>query len=241
MSTPLSLVPSSPAAAPRFDLYGAIHKALRAMMADALLHAGRTDGRDPALREEALTKVEELLTFCRQHIAHEDEFIHAAIHARQTPEGGLQTERDHNGHHQALAELRHRVQTVRSASPEDGAAAAMAFYHALGLFVAENFEHMHHEETVNNALLWARYDDTELMALHDRLMQSIPPAEMAFALRWMLPSLAASERAAVLGDLRAKVPPGAFEGVLQMARDVLGAREWRLLCEDLGLAQGLAA
>lgn len=242
MPAPLSLVPALSLEPSRFDLYAPIHKALRAMMADALLRIGRVDGRDRPSLDDALARLDELLTFCGQHIEHENQFIHAAIQARTPPDGGLQTECDHSEHHHNLAELRHRAQALRAASTGDSAAALMALYRALALFIADNLTHMHHEETVNNGLLWTRYSDAELIGLHDRLMQSIPPHEMAFALRWMLPSLTALERAAILIDLRAKVPPGAFDGVLQMAHDGLSACEWQQLCADLGLApDGLAA
>ena len=38
---------------------------------------------------------------------------------------------------------------------------------ALALFIAENFEHMHYEETEHNAVLWAHYTDAELAELPD--------------------------------------------------------------------------
>ncbi len=43
------------------------------------------------------------------------------------------------------------------------------------LFVAVNFQHMVMEESVNNDVLWAHFDDGEIIALHDENVASIPP------------------------------------------------------------------
>ena len=78
---------------------------------------------------------------------------------------------------------------------------ANALYGQLALFIADNFHHMHVEETAHNAVLWARYTDGELMAIHDALVASIPPAEMMHTARWLVPFMNPVERAGLLGDI----------------------------------------
>ena len=68
--------------APRLDMYSTIHKAVRAMMADALLAVGRMDCADELEVAQTAHRVLELLDFCRSHLAHENEFVHTAIEAR---------------------------------------------------------------------------------------------------------------------------------------------------------------
>ena len=123
-------------------------------------------------------------------------------------------------------------------APDAGAAAAaaQALYRLLALFVADNLVHMDSEETTHNALLWARYTDAELLAIHAALVGSIPPGEMAFALRWMLPAMNPQERCAMLADMRDNAPAEAFEATLDIARQQLDAPAWAHLARGLGLA-----
>ena len=109
-------------------------------------------------------------------------------------------------------------------------------------FIADNFRHMDVEETAHNALLWARYTDAELVTLHDRLVGSIAPAEMLLVMRWMVPFMNPVERMHVLGDMRAKAPPPAFQAVLDTVRPHLTTAEWGKLARALALpaAPGLA-
>jgi hypothetical protein len=116
-------------------------------------------------------------------------------------------------------------------------------YRALALFIAENFQHMHVEEIAHNAVLWARYTDAELLAIHDALVASIPPDEMMAVVRWLVPFMNPMERFHLLADMRAKAPAPAFAAVLDLARAHLTAAEWAKLARalELPLAPGLAA
>ena len=145
------LATGSPAA--RMDLYVSIHKALRSFMTDTLSRIGRIDVLDRADRDAALAQLDELLGLCLAHLRHENDFVHTAI-------GALQAEAD----------------ALRTAIGADAERLALRLYRHLALFVAENFQHMHIEETVHNALLWQYYSDAELGALHGRLMASIAPS-----------------------------------------------------------------
>ena len=48
-------------AEPRYDIYAGIHKAARAMFADALLALGRMDADDDAERADALARLDALI------------------------------------------------------------------------------------------------------------------------------------------------------------------------------------
>ena len=109
----------------------------------------------------------------------------------------------------------------------------MKLYRHLALFVAENFEHVHNEETAGNALLWATHTDAELMAIHGALLASIKPQEMAVALRWMIPALNHAERVAMLRGMRHDAPAPVFQSVLRIAREHLAPRDWEKLTAAL--------
>ena len=221
--------------APRMDMYAGIHKALRALMADTLVAVGRMDSTDGLELAQTTQRVVELLDFCRSHLRHENEFVHAAIEAR-APGASAAIAHEHEEHEQHIASLGQAVEALRACPAAQRVAGARDLYGELALFIAENFQHMHVEETAHNAVLWARYTDAELVEIHDALVASIPPEEMMFIMRWLIPFMNPAERAAVLGDMRSNAPAPAFAAVLATVRPHLTDREWAKLARSLDLA-----
>lgn len=212
------------AAAPRFDMYTGIHKALRAFMADTLLRLGRVDVEDADELGAALAQLDALLAELRHHLHNENDFVHTAIEARR-PAGASRTAADHVEHQASIADLEDEVRTLRAADPARRALLALRLYRHLALFVAENLEHMHFEETHNMAVLWSTCSDDELMAIEHAIVASIPPALMARCLHWMLPALPHPERVGMLLGMRGDAaPPGVFDATLAIARGRLDAR-----------------
>jgi hypothetical protein len=222
------------AAQPRLDLYGSIHKALRAFMTDTLLALGRVDVEDEQALADATARVTALMDFCVAHLEHENRFVHTAMEAR-APGASAAVAHDHEEHLHETAQLRAAAAALQAAAPAVRPAFAHQLYRALAVFVADNFRHMHVEETAHNAVLWARYTDAELTALHDALVASIPPEQMMGVMRWMVPALTPAERLGLLTDMRAKAPPPAFDAVLAMVRDQLPTTDWAKLARGLGL------
>ena len=165
---------ASRAAPARNDLYVSIHKALRSFMSDTLVRIGRIDVDDAADREAALDQLDELLALCLSHLKHENEFVHTAIEAKQ-PAGSERIAGEHAEHAESIAALQDEAASLRGASGPDAARIALRLYRHLALFVAENFQHMHFEESAHNALLWQHYSDDELVALHGRCSPASRP------------------------------------------------------------------
>ena len=231
--------PSQPAAsrrtgAPRLDLYAPIHKALRNAMSDALARVGRMDVADPQDRAEALTCLDALLTMCSQHLQHENEFVHTAIEAR-CPAGSTRIAEEHAEHLDSIAELRSGAAAVAAATGAEADRLAHRLYRHLALFIAENFQHMHIEETAHNALLWEHYSDAELEALHGRLLASVAPQEQLETARWLLPACTPAERAGMIAAARTQMPPEALLGVLATVRPHIDAGGWAKLTVAAGV------
>ena len=131
----------------------------------------------------------------------------------------------------------------RCAAPPEYAAGALALrlYRHLALFVAENLQHMHIEETVHNALLWQHYGDAELAELHDRLLASLGPADKELAARWMLPASTPAERSAMIGGMKAELPPEALLGLMTMLRPHLDAPGWAKLAGAAGVSEAIGS
>lgn len=221
---------------PRLDLYAPIHKALRSFMTDTLSRIGRIDVFDSADMAAALAQLDALLRACANHLQHENEFVHGAIEAR-LPGASAGIAGEHVQHLAAIDAL--RADARRLADAGDAArrpALALRLYRHLALFVAENFEHMHVEETQHNEVLWAHYSDAELAELHGRLMASLPPQEVLEVARWMVPALSPAERAGMLNGARADMPPHAFQALVGCVRPHLDGPAWAKLAPAIGMA-----
>lgn len=219
---------------PRMDMYVGIHKALRALMADTLLALGRMDCDDELECAQTSQRVLALVDFCLSHLRHENEFIHTAIEAR-APGASEVVAHDHLEHERSIVGLADRAGALPGMPAAMRPMAALALYRELSLFIAHNFEHMHVEETAHNAVLWARYTDAELLDIHNALVASIPPEEMMFTARWLIPFMNPAERVAVLSDIQAHAPAPAFQAILDTVQPHLSSLEWTKLARGLGL------
>ncbi|WP_298830266.1 hypothetical protein [uncultured Piscinibacter sp.] len=220
----------------RLDMYVGIHKALRHFMTDTLHRVGRMDPNDSAELARTLGQFEDLMALCVNHIHHENDFVHAAIEARQ-PGGASRTAGDHVEHFEHIDALRADARALARASDAGRPALALRLYRHLALFVADNFQHMNVEETQNNAALWANYSDAELLELHQRILASLPPSETMEVMRWMIPASSPAERAQVLGGMKAGAPAQAFQAVLDIVRPHLDDAAWDKLARAIGVPQ----
>lgn len=224
----------------RFDIYRDVHKGLRAFMADTLVALARMDSDDAEDTRQTLSQLQDLLHILSAHIRHENEHVHAAIEARR-PGLAARIAEEHIDHHQAILVLLKDIDALHEAS--DSAtrrAAALRLYRRFAVFVGENLEHMHVEETAHNAALWSAYTDAEIIGIHDMLLRAVEPAQMRVFLRWIVPHLAHAERVEMLGAMRAAAPAEAFEQVLGLARQHMRARDWDKLANALALTEALA-
>lgn len=195
--------------------YRQIHKALRALLAEALQRVGTCDVRDDVERAAMVDTVERALSVCCDHLAHENRFFHEPLRQR-APRAVLAFENDHVEHLQAIGALRLQLQRVRDAGV-DGEALSYALYLQFGQFVGENLLHMAEEETVLTLALWEHFSDAEIQALEAALRATLSPEESAFYLQWMARGLNPAELEALLLGARAGMPPEAFEPLSAMA------------------------
>lgn len=219
----------------RFDMYTAVHKGLRAFMVDTLTAVGRIDPGDPSEVADGIARTRALIEICSDHLHHENQFIHSAIEARR-PGSTAITTIDHTHHEEAFERLTDEVLVVEgSVSKEERQKALLKLYRSLSIFVADNFVHMNVEEIYNTATLWELYNDTELLAIHDRIVSSIAPEKMVVYLRWMIPSLSFPERVGMLTGMRSTMPGEVFGHVLHIVESSLSRKDWEKLTKALGV------
>lgn len=211
--------------ATRYNIYRVIHKGLRAFMADTLLTWGRVDVNDDAECAEAVKQLRGLLTLCKSHLDHENQFVHPAL--EQARRGAAKrTAEDHVHHEQAIAKLEEEVARFEAAPITARAVLADRLYLHLSKFIAENFEHMLTEEIDNQAELIAAYDDAEIMNIEHAIVATLGPEEAYVGQYWMIPNMNATERAAVVGGIKQNAPREVFEMVLGIARERLTQRDF---------------
>lgn len=225
---PAAPTAAAPAAA-RYDIYDIIHRALRLFMTDTLGRVGWLDPSDADELGATLAQVDALLGLCHAHLEHENQQVHPAIEARR-PGTTLRVAADHREHEEHIAALQADAEQLRRAP---GQAAASRLYKHLALFVADNFSHMHYEETAHNQALWSAYSDAEIQAIEAAIVASQPPAQMELTLRWMAPAMPPAQRAEFFAKLQQVVPPEPFASLLEMVRSRLDERAWAKLARAL--------
>jgi len=231
--TAVQLKPRQEQGAGRYDIYLQIHKGLRSFMMHTLEQLGRMDAWDECETAEALAQLRALLGLCRSHLEKENHYLHVAMEARR-PGSTAKIALEHVHHQRSIESLETAAREVERAAGAARAAAALRLYRALALFVAENFEHMHVEESAHNAVLWEDYDDAELAGIERAIVASIAPEEAMLVGRWMLPAMTAGDRAAQLGAMRQAAPAAVVAGVLAMLKERLSERDWYKLGAALG-------
>ncbi len=219
---------------PRYDMYMAIHKAMRACMNETLMTLGRMDVDDESEVAAALAQLRELLHLCSKHLQKENQFVHAAMEKRK-PGSTADCASEHIEHECAIERLQHARGIVGAASGLQRRELALRLYRDVALFIAHNFEHMRYEDIEHNAVLWSAFSDAELIAIENALKASIPPQDMAIFARWLLCANDHAFRVGMLGGVRAHAPADVFEMLLGIARANLSERDWRKLAQSLEL------
>lgn len=225
-ATPTSIATHAPTLqhGARFDLYAQVHKGLRAFMCATLVELGKLDSGNDHEVKRVLDQLDELLELCLGHIAKEDRYVHAAMQKR-TPNAAQQVAGEHEEHAIAIERLCAAAHAVVCAGGQAREQAAARLYGMFALFVAENLEHMHVEESQHNAFLWAHFSDDELAEIYGAIMAATSPADMALSARWIVPHLTPAERSALIDGLRATMPGEIFEGLFALIRPHLPRTE----------------
>lgn len=135
----------------RADLYTGIHKAMRMIACDMLVLLGRMDTSDAEEVAATLARLRQVLELSRQHLHKEDQYVHPLMESRRG--GSTKLMREQHRSHEAALEL----------------------YRCYALYMADDFAHMHEEETENNRLLWAHFEDAELRDVHQAIVAAMDP------------------------------------------------------------------
>lgn len=175
-----------------------LHKALAVALMDTLVQLGASDADDADERAGTAAALARLLRLLRDHVHHENDFLHTAIEARQ-PGGSAAVAARHAEQGEAMTALAERAALLQR---RPGASAAAALYRELGQFTADQLQHMTEEEQTYRRLLGALYDRAEWRPIEARLLAAPSPEAWA-ALVPALERALSPQELALLGARRA--------------------------------------
>ncbi len=215
------------------DLYRDIHKGIRSELFSVTEQAGSVD---PSLRHERaalrdhLASVVDLLV---THAEHEDGHIQPAIE-RHVPDLAARVIADHE-----VLESRLESLADQSADLVDSTGDARwqmhRLYVDLASFTSAYLIHQDLEERHIMPALDVAIGFEATLDIHQAIVGSIPPDQMATSLAVMLPAMNVDDRAELLGGMREGAPAEVFDGVWSLTTSVLEPADVTSLATRLGL------
>lgn len=215
------------------DLYRDIHKGIRAELFATTEAAGRVDPADLASRADLATQVDGLVALLVSHADHEDTHVQPAIEVHLPP----MAERIAADHERIEGRLDDLVELAqaRPGDPAGQRTQTHRLYLELASFTGAYLEHQDLEERIVMPALDGAAGVDACLAMHQAIVGSIPPEEMARSLALMLPAMNIDDRAELLGGMQAGAPPEVFAGVWSLAGSVLRPADHGALATRLGL------
>lgn len=223
--------------APQMNVYSDIHKGVRWQTYRAAHHAGTTDWSDEGSVQALGEAVGALVKFLRDHIVHENTFLHPLI-ARRAPGIVAVLDVEHEEHKIALDELEAFFAEATAVPADDPLRARLGleFYRLVNRLIALSLPHFDREETQVIRTLWDTCTTDEVFAAYVTLLKSLPPEEMEASIRAILPAVTIDEQAAVMGGARQMAPPEAFAELLAIGDAELSPEGAAALRARLGIA-----
>jgi len=216
------------------DLYRDIHKGIRAELFAVTGSAGRIDPTDCGARADLAQHVGTVVDWLVMHAEHEEAHVQPTLE-QVAPDIAPRVTGDH-------AALEARMVDVRTLAFESVDAPAFelrsrihTLYLELASFTSDYLAHQDLEEREVMPILDRKLAFEELLGIHQAIIGSIPPAELAQGLARMLPAMNIDDRTEMLGGMRMSAPAAVFDGVWSLAGSVLEPSDLRDLATRLGV------
>ena len=209
------------------DLYRDIHKAIRSELFAVTTSAASIDPSDPLARAALFEHVQDLANFLVDHAEHEDTHIQPVLE-RELPELAARIAVEHPD---LEAEIGRIVGTL-------GGGTDVALLHLdLASFTSAYLAHQDLEERVIMPALEATVGLEAVVGIHEAILGSIPPPEMAKSLALMLPAMNVDGRAEMLGGMKAGAPAEVFAEVWNLASSVLDPTDLSAVAGRIGMLE----
>jgi hypothetical protein len=217
-----------------FDLYRDIHKGIRAELFALTGTAGGIDPADTCGRVALADHVTSVAAVLSSHAEHEDVVIDPALR-QHAPDLAEHIATDHALLDTAYDRISDVAQTF-AAAHSDQRRLGHELYLQLTAFTSSYLAHQHVEERLVMPTLERTVGVEAVLGMHLAIVSSIPPAEMAKSLAFMLPAMNIDDRAELLNGMRMSAPAEAFAAVVSLAQSVLTPSDFSTLTARLQLA-----
>lgn len=217
----------------RYNSFYLIHKGLRAMLYDAALTLQQTDFSKIEESKNALAKVNDVLFAFGNHAHHEDHFIFPMVEAHE-PVLAKSFEKEHVEDHRLSNSLKNLLTIYENALLDEerivcGSAISKSFVE----FMVFNLQHMAKEEIYINEALWKYYTDEQIITESQKLIASIPPAEMQLVAKWMLRGISTTDAIVWMKSIKNSAPEFIFKGLVNLAQSVLSKKQFETIAQAL--------
>jgi hypothetical protein len=185
-------------------------------------------------RAALAAQVRDVVQLLEDHAEHEDGAIQPVLET-ELPDLADRIAADHEAlgaHTDLLLELAAEV------APLDATDPALRVHHLhleLAAFTGAYLGHQDVEERVVMPALEATVGPERGMEIHQQILASIPPQEMAKSVALMLPAMNVDGRTEMLGGMQATAPAEVFEGMWGLAASVLDPYDLAAVAQRLGL------
>lgn len=209
----------------RLRSFSTPHKGLRNILSQFTLLAGQTDFSDAAQVGQLKALGNEMFMLLTEHMHTENDFTLRHIEERKP--GFAQHELDDHDAVEQIQEALH--QRLNALDGTQDANEAHEFYLAAANFQSIYLEHIHHEETDTEKLLWELFTDEELIQHRMEIMQHIPPQIMMVWMKYIVPAQNEPENLEMLGGFKANAPKEAYEGLMGLLQTVMSPERFKTL------------
>lgn len=217
-----------------FDLYRDIHKGIRAELFAVTTTAGQTDAADPVAVAALAQHVHDVHGLLEEHAEHEDAAIQPLIEVH-FPTLAEQVAVDHLAFERRTSSLVDLAASVGEAAAADQRRLVHRLYVDLAAFVSSYLAHQDLEEREIMPALERVIGVDGVVGVHQQIIGSIPPDELARSLSLMLPAMNVDDRTELLGGMQAEAPAEVFQGVWGLAQSVLTPCDVAAVATRLGL------
>ncbi|AKI01278.1 hypothetical protein IMCC20628_02580 [Hoeflea sp. IMCC20628] len=200
------------------DLYYAVHKGLRLANARMLIALGQLDPFNENALASTVRQLCDHIDMGMSHLTHENNEVHTVVDQR-LPGAADHAGEDHDHHVEAFDELR-LLASELVAAEHDRPLWLRRLYQRFALFVADDFQHMHEEETVIMPKIEACFSAAEITGIRERIVAGIAPEKMVLFSRAMLGAASRPERIDMVTGMKAGMPGDVFRGFMA---NVMGA------------------
>ena len=216
------------------DLYKDIHKGIRAELFAVTGAAGRLDPADRIGRLDLARHVASVVDLLVTHAEHEDDHAQPTLEI-YLPACAARVATEHAQLEARMVDLRALADANVDAGAADLRGRTHALYLELASFTSTYLAHQDMEEREIMPALDAAIGFEAVLAIHQAIIGSIPPEQMAQSLALMIPAMNIDDRAEMLGAMHATAPAEVFAPAWNLVGSVLTTCDYAALADRLGL------